>query len=233
MKLFFFFFIITILFTNSAIAVTTVSNSNDAGKMTVNPAIRDSTKRLFFSLGAGFTHFSPTGNAKEKYWDTPLFNMGGEALIGYKINKNISLSSGISYQYGKIALSQPSYYGDRTIFQETTFPFLASFPFLNRRETKYFITTGFYLGEYSHIKRETKGSKISPDTKWHNYPIDKNSPNFICDFYFGLSNQPISAKVPIGFELFFKYRTKDHWLNQDVSRFIYGIKIKHQFNFTL
>jgi len=217
--------ILSFFVVNTSIASNSVKINND-------PIISlvDSTNNISLSIGATFSHFIPTKEATDKYWDTPSINMGGEALISYNFTDNQSILTGLNYQYGKIALKD-DYYGDRTIFHEITFPVLGDFSVFSISKTKLFLRTGIYLGKYSKVKRETKGGKISPDTnKWYNYPINNGSQNFICDYYLSLRNKPINTKVPIYFELFFKYRLNEHWLNDDISRFMYGIKIKYQLN---
>lgn len=197
--------------------------------------ITDSAKDVSFSLGVTFSHFIPTGKAKELYWKTSVVNLGGESLIRYRVNKNFGLSSGVNYQYGKISTGTSfDYYGDRTMFHEITFPVLADYPCFKISETKFFLTTGVYLGKYSKIKRQTKGNKLIPgEPQWHDYPnpIGSESQKFVCDYYFSLGNKS-AAKIPVYFELFFKYRINEHWLNENVSKFMYGIKIKHQLKFT-
>ncbi len=215
--------ILSIFVVNTSTASNSVRENNDS----INPLI-DSTNNISFSIGATFSHFVPTKEATEKYWDTPPINMGGEALISYKFTDNQSILTGFNYQYGKIALKD-DYYGDRTMFHEITFPVLIDVSVFSISKTKLFLRTGIYLGKYSKIKRETKGGKFSPD-KWYDYPINNDLNNFICDYYLGLRNKPINTKVPVYFELFFKYRINEHWLNEDISRFMYGIKIKYQLN---
>lgn len=218
--------ILSIFVVNASLACNYNKISNDAISSTV-----DSTNNISLSLGVTFSHFIPTNEAKDKYWDTPLLNMGGEALISYNFNENQSILTGFNYQYGKIALKD-YYYGDRTMFHEITFPILGDFSVLNISKTKLFLRTGIYLGQYSKVKRETKGGKISPDTnKWYDYPINNGSPNFICDYYVSLRNKPINTKVPIYLELFFKYRINEHWLTDDISRFMYGIKLTYSIKF--
>lgn len=213
---------------------TLKANSEDFIKqevVEVNSSTCDSNQKIFLSFGANFSHFIPSKNAKDLYWDTPHFCPGGEVLIHYSITNCIDFSTGFNYQCGKIA-STNLYYGDRTIFQETTFPLLISFSFSNKKGlSKCFLKTGIYLGKYLPIKRETKGGKLSPDdTKWYDYPVD-NSSNFISDLYLGFSYNPFKQELPISLELFSKYRLNEHWLNEYLSRFNYGFKIKYSIKF--
>jgi len=215
--------ILSIFVVNTSIASNSVRMNNDSIISLV-----DSTNDISISIGATFSHFIPTKEATDKYWDTPPLNIGGEALISYNFTDNQSILTGLNYQYGKIALKD-YYYGDRTMFHEITFPVLGDFSVFSISKTKLFLRTGIYLGKYSKIKRETKGGKFSP-YKWYDYPINNDLKNFIGDYYLSLRNKPINTKVPIYFELFFKYRLNEHWLNDDISRFMYGIKIKYQLN---
>lgn len=157
--------------------------------------------------------------------------MGGEVLISHKFNKRLGLFSGVNYQYGKIALKNV-YYGDRTKFHEISIPVLGDYYAFNLLETNLHFKTGLYFGKYVKIKRETKGGKFSHNTnKWNDYPINIDSRNLICDYYLGLRNKPISKKNQIIFELFIKYRLNNHWLNDNVSKLMYGIKIVKPLNF--
>lgn len=197
----------------------------------LNPIPQDTSKHVFVSAGVIFSHFIPTDAATDLDWKTQVLSPGGEILIGYEFNNNLRLITGLNYQYGKIALKNV-YYEDQTKFHEISIPVICDFYSFNLFKTTFNLSTGIYMGKYIKITRETKGGKLSNNTdEWVDYPIKNESQDFISDYYFGLRNMPLNTKRPILFELFFKYRLNEHWLNEDVSKIMYGIKIIKHLNY--
>ena len=185
----------------------------------------DSSKHFFVSSGVVISHFIPAEAATELDWKTQVLSPGGEALIGYRFNRLI-LMTGLNYQYSKISLSH-FYYGDQTSLHEISVPFLFGYTFFNKSKSEYILKAGVNLLKFSHVKRETKGGKLSSDTnKWFELDND-NYLNYISDLYLGLSYDPHIHRNPISFEIFSKYRLNEYWLNEYVSRFNYGIKINY------
>lgn len=183
-------------------------------------------KRTSILFGINFTHYTPTSQAKDKDWITAPFNLGAELLVAYYKRKNWSFYTGINYQYGKIAFDH-HYYGDRTKFHEISVPFLTDLPSFKIFNADLMVRTGFYLGTYAKIKRETKGAKMGPDTnKWYDYPIDYKDDRFICDYYVGILSKKLSTDSKLDLELFLKHQLNKNYLSKDISRIIYGIKVK-------
>lgn len=196
-----------------------------------NTTHEDSSKHFLVTAGVVLLHFIPNDDATDLNWKTQILSPGGEVLIGYEFNNNLKLKTGLYYQYGNIALKDV-YYGDRTMFHEISIPVICDFYSFNLFKTTFNLSTGIYMGKYAKIRRETKGGKLSYNTdEWVDYPIKNESQDFISDYYFGFRNVPLNIKRPILFELFFKYRLNEHWLNKDVSKMMFGIKITKQLNY--
>lgn len=196
-----------------------------------NTTQEDSSKHFFVTVGFVLSHFIPTDAATDLDWKTQELSPGGEVLLGYEFNNNLRLITGLTYQYGKIALKNV-YYEDRTKFHEISIPVICDFYSFNLFKTNFNLSTGIYMGKYIKITRETKGGKLSNNTdEWVDYPAKNESQDFISDYYFGLRNMPLNTKRPILFELFLKYRLNEHWLNEDLSKMMYGIKIIKHLNY--
>ena len=191
---------------------------------------KDTTKNLSVSAGAVISHYFPTNTDTDLDWQTQIFSPGAEILIGYQLKNKVKIMTGLNYQYRTLALSNV-YYEDKTKFHELSIPLICDFyDFILFKSTFYF-TTGIYLGKYIDISRQTKGGKLSPDTnKWYDFPINDNSSDFICDYYFSLKYKPIIKNNSVFIETFFKYRLTEHWSNQNISKFMFGFKIVKNLN---
>lgn len=191
-----------------------------------NTTQKDRSKQFFVSAGVVMSHFIPTDAATDLDWKTQVLSPGGEVLIGYEFNSKLRLAAGFNYQSGKISSSH-FYYGDQTFLHEISVPFLFGYTFFNKSKSEYILKAGVNLLKFSHVKRETKGGKLSSDTnKWVELDND-NYLNYVSDLYLGLSYHPHIPRDPISFEIFSVYRLNDYWLNEYVSRFNYGIKVNY------
>ncbi|MCF6333947.1 MAG: hypothetical protein L3J11_11750 [Draconibacterium sp.] len=230
MKLYALFFLFSILLVNSASATLSSGYKKDT---IPNYNNENQIKKKTLSIGLVLSRFSPSMAGKESNLKTSLFNLGGESLINFKLHNNITISTGVHYQYGKI---EKTFIKERTIFGELSLPLIMKIPLSSSITNEFYLSTGVYIGQYIHVKMETKGGNLVSDNKWHEFPIEYidgySSENLITDFYFGLGYSELANKNGLfHFNLFAKYRLNEHWLNQHVSKLIFGVKINHFFKF--
>lgn len=228
MKLTFFQFVFAILFTNSVLAMNPVFYLEDSVK---NISCKNQVKEKTISIGIVLSHFSPTKKGRDASSQTSLFNLGGESLINVNLKNELSLSTGLYYQFGKI---ETTFVKERTIFGEISIPVLVNIPLTHSDKNRLNISTGLYLGQYINVKKEIGGDKLMADNGWHELPPEYiegySSERLITDIYFGLGYREFENKNGFfQFNLHSKYRLNEHWLNQEVSKLIIGIKITHFF----
>lgn len=230
MKPYFFQFIFVFLLTNSVFAK---EPSNYAIDTLQNNIGENQIKKRYLSVGMVMAHFSATNNNHESGYETSLFNLGGESLVNFSLRKKLELSTGLYYQYGK---AENSFANKRLIFGELSLPFIVSIPFSGSEKNSFLISSGFYLGSYINEMKQIKDDKLSTNNSWHELPSEYidgyTSESFITDFYMGLGYREFENRNGFfQFGLFLKYRLNDHWLNQDISKLLFGVKINHFFKF--
>lgn len=191
-----------------------------------NSSHQNIVQKKSITVGAIFTHFSPTNNDNGLEYSTELITPGIEAKFCYAISNTVSLSTGINYQYNKITYryDDPSI---KTITNEIAIPLLINLNLFQNKTSGLQLSSGFYLGQYLSI---IDYNRVSWNDKT-NYAKLFSTDDFIADIYFAIGKNKIHKKVPFGVDLFFRYRLKEHsFVNFYVNRAFYGIKIKYAFN---
>lgn len=213
----------TILVINSVFAINPTFYMEDTVR---NSDHQYPVQRKSITIGIPLTHFSPKSNNNGLEYYTGTINLGFEALFNYSISNTASLSTGLNYQYNKITYRyhDPSL---KTITNEITIPLLITFNLFQNKMAAIQLSSGFYLGQYISIiqhKREPRSYKKS-------YAELFSADDFIGDIYFAIGKNTIHKKIPIGVDLFFRYRLKERtFVNFYVDRAFYGIKLKYEFN---
>lgn len=216
-------FILIIVTINSVFAINstfcleeTVQNSNHQYPI----------QRKSITLGIPLTHFSPKSNNNGLEYNMKVINPGVEALLNYSLSNSTSFTTGLSYQYNKITYWEHSF-DIKTITNEISIPLLISLKLFQSTVSDMELFAGFYLGQYVSIINHTN---IFEENK-KNYAKLFSVDDFIGDIYVAIGKKLILKKIPIGVDLFFRYRLKEHHLvNSEVSRSFYGIKLKYGFN---
>jgi hypothetical protein len=213
----------TVIIINSVFAINP--------KFYLEGTVRDSThqnpfQRKSVTIGILLTHFSSNRNNNGSDYNIQFINPGAEALFHYSINKSICLNTGLSYQYNKITYWEHSP-DIKSITNEISIPLLISLYLFQSTVSDMELTAGFYLGQYVSI---TNNTPLFENYK-KNYAKLFSSDDFIGDIYASIGKNSILKKFPIGFDLFFRYRLKEHQsVNHYVSRSFYGIKLNYGFN---
>ena len=188
----------------------------------------ESTHKLFFTLGIPLTHFS----SKSDMHFTTIVNPGVEALVHHHLNKTTRLSTGLNYQYSRYTYT-PSSYNNYRNMNELTIPLLATFYLFYPNNLNPEFTIGLYIGQYISIVTDSDPPRIGfeeePFVNKRNKAEFLSPRDLIGDFYVSYGHKAVFKKVPIGFDLFFRYRLKKHSpINNTISRALYGIKLNYQ-----
>ncbi len=192
----------------------------------------DQFKKSYLSIGLVLAHFNKAIESESNY-ETSLFNLGGESLVNISFKNKLGFSTGLYYQYGK---AENSFVKERLVFGELSLPVILNIPLSHSAQNRFTLSSGFYIGRYIHVKKEISDDKLTSDNGWHElrseYINGYTSESLITDFYLGLDYREINNRNGFfQFNLFAKYRLNEHWLNQDISKLIFGVKINHFFKF--
>lgn len=213
----------TIIIINSAFAINPT--------FYLEGTVRDSThqnhiQRKSVTIGVLLTHFSPNSKNNDSDYDIRFINPGAEALFHYSLSNSTSLTTGLSYQHIKITHGQNS--SDiKTVTNEISIPLFMSVKLFQPTIFNMELSSGFYFGQY--VKISNNIDLFENDEK--NYAKLFSVDDFIGDVYVGIGKKSILKKIPIGLDLFFRYRLKEHQsVNHYVSRPFYGIKLKYGFS---
>jgi hypothetical protein len=191
-----------------------------------NSTHKDTVPRKSLIIGIPLTHFSPKNYHNELDYNIRFISPGIEALFQYSLNNSINFSTGLSYQYNKITYGEHS--SDiKTITNEISIPFLISLKLLQSTIPDMELAAGFYLGQFVTISNNIY--LFGHNKK--NYATLFSADDFIADIYVAIGKELFLKKIPIGFDLFFRYRLKKHQIvNHEVSQSFYGIKLKYALN---
>ena len=223
MRLFFFHLAIIFIFINPVMAIERTSFGNDT---IVNHSIQNIFKIESITAGILFSHFTPKNYSDGIENNTAFINPGIEILIHFSLCKTINFTSGLNYQHCKIMHGQKSL-DIKTMTDEISVPLLLTLNPIPHTVQDVELTAGFYLGQYVRISNNVTLFENNDD----NYAELFSSDDFISDIFIGIGKKSIIKSMPIGFDLFFRYRLKQHLsVNHEVYRSLYGIKLKYEFN---
>ena len=187
---------------------------------------RNNVQKKSITIGIPLTHFAPKKNINGLDYKVKFISPGVEAQFNFPLSNSTNFITGLSYQYNKITYWENSP-DIRTITNELSIPLLISLDLFKSTTSDMELTFGFYLGQYFTISNNLV--IFGHDKK--NYAKLFSTDDFIGDIYIAMGKKSIFKKIPIGFDLFFRYRLKEHQIvNSDVSRSFYGIKLKYEFN---
>ncbi|WP_346854369.1 hypothetical protein [uncultured Draconibacterium sp.] len=180
------------------------------------------------SIALNLAHYFPTEEAEQLNLKSSLFNLGIESLFSVGLKANLIFSTGLNLQSGKI--SRSNQYKERIKFTELSIPFLITKPVFENTVDGIFISSGVYLGQYVQSILETKSVMIDQNSEWHElspeYIDSYTDNNLLADFYLGIAYQNKAVRTNhFRFELFTKYKLKEYWINENISRWVLGAKI--------
>ena len=229
-------FITLVIFLNVTIVVGQTSGAvlKQDSRDTLNLNGNKNRDKVLLSLGVIIAHFNTANNrcTRNIIYSTP-FNLGAEALVNYKLYNNWLLLTGVNYQFGRLGYDGvPS---ERLTFGELTVPVLTSIYFFRNRIN---LTSGVYFGKYIHLIYETRAGKMSKyPERWGNvtkYSEGYSEDRYISDFYFSVGYNTIKkSRGFFQFNLFARYRLNEIWVNNYVSKFVFGAKINYLINLKL
>lgn len=188
----------------------------------------DRLDKITLSVGLVLVQFQPTRNNQTSGYQTSLLNPGIEMLLTFEAGNNFDVSTGLNYQYG---ISKNNFIKERLIFEELSLPIIASIPIYLTKKRSLKLSSGFYIGQYVHIKKEVKSGKLDPGDTWQKISLENiegyTKEKKIADIYFGLGYQEPNRLFQVS--LFSRYRLNEIWINSEVSKLFYGIKINYFF----
>ena len=223
MRLFFSQLAIIFLFINPVLASELTSFGNDT---IPNHSNKNIIQIESITAGILFSHFSPKNYSNGIENNTAFINPGIEILFHFPLYKTISFASGLNYQHCKIMHGQKSL-DIKTVTDEITIPLLITLNPFPHTSQDIELTAGFYLGQYVRISNNVTFFENNDD----NYAELFSSDDLIGDILIGMGKKSIIKTIPIGLDLFFRYRLKQHLsVNHEVYRSFYGIKLKYEFN---
>lgn len=154
---------------------------------------------------------------------------GLELLYQYRLGNGSFLSSGLTYQRGRIANYKET--EDRFRFGEISIPILFKHDLIRSGKKNLFSTLGVSFGKMLHLDWERPTSSDEWFDVLGKYEEHYSEKNTFTDLLFDLGiSFPASAKNTIAISPYVKYRVKDNWMGYYRDRQYYGIKISYQFN---
>jgi hypothetical protein len=223
MKIFICQLVFTILLINS---VNAINSKFCLGDTILNSSHQNLVHKKSITTGILLTHFSHKSDNSGIESNIEFINPGIETLFHYYFNDIASFAIGLSYQSSKIIYGENSL-DFNTKVQEISIPLLLTIKPLRTTASDMELSGGFYFGQYVAI---SNSFRIYGNDE-NNYAKLFSMDDFIGDIYLAIGKRLIIKKIPIGFDLFFRYRLKEHQLvNSKVSRPFYGVKFTYAFN---
>ncbi|MCL3780733.1 hypothetical protein EMN47_10105 [Prolixibacteraceae bacterium JC049] len=181
-------------------------------------------KKWHYSVNLSIAHYERNGRMVtnvngEKYPCRYPFDPGIEFIVGYDIGKNISLNTGLSYQYGRIANHIQTY--RRFRFGEISVPVFFSWKLGTISKYQIALNTGATFGQFLHISYYDLG-ELYRWRKYDHHELDYYSTSsFFIDSYFGLKVKRSRWSM----EPFIKPRIKENWLKHERTNTYWGVKM--------
>lgn len=180
-------------------------------------------------ISGALAHFSRTGeNASSNgFYQFPV-DPGLSVFYQYQIGKKYFLSSGISYQMGRLATHDG--YMDRFRFGEISVPLMLKRNLVHWNKTEFFMTIGISYGEMIHLDFESYGSGGWQDVP-RKYDERYSEEDSFTDLLFnpGISFH-VNQKTIVEIAPFLKYRVNDNWMEYARGNRYYGLMINYKFN---
>jgi len=158
---------------------------------------------------------------------------GLEVLYQYRLGSAFFISSGLSYQTGRIATLKGA--ERRFSFGEISVPILFKSILVQREKVNLFATAGLSYGQMIHLNIEAPTSQsewIEIPREFRKYEEHYSEKDAFADLLFGLGvSYTLSPKSEFAILPYFKYRVKDNGMEYFRDNKYYGIKISYQLNF--
>jgi hypothetical protein len=191
---------------------------------TQNSTHKDPVHKKSLTIGIPLTHFSLKNNHNGLDNNIRFINPGIEALFHYPLNNSVNFITGLCYQYNKVTHGEISY-NIKTTTNELTIPFLISLKLLKSRIPNMELSAGLYFGQYVTIANNIYLFEHNKKNYAKLFSVD----DIIGDIYIAIGKESFFQEIPIGYDLFFRYRLRKHQIvNHEVSQSFYGIKLKYK-----
>lgn len=196
--------------------------------MQVNCLAQSSKSDLVFS--GTLAHYQRSGGNTGilDFYNYPV-DPGLEVLYQYRISKTSYISSGINYQYGRIASWQGA--ENRFRFGEISVPINIKQVLMKNDKLNLFTSIGISYGKMLNLEWEVPNKGTGWGTVDKNQNEHYSEKNTFADlmFDFGVSF-PITNNTALAISPYLKYRSKDYWMGYFRESVYYGIKISYQLN---
>lgn len=154
---------------------------------------------------------------------------GLELLYQYRLGSAFFISSGLSYQMGRISTLKGA--ERRFRFGEISVPIQLKSILVRSNKVNLFATGGFSYGQMAHLDWEAPTSAnewVDVRTEYEEHYSEKDS---FADLLFGLGvSFPIADQNVLEISPYLIYRLKDYWMGYFRKDLYYGIKISYQLN---
>lgn len=175
-------------------------------------------------------HFIRSGEMSrmKDFYKYPV-DPGVEVLYQYRLGNNSFLSSGLTYQRGRIANYKQT--EDRFRFGEISIPVLFKQNLIRSGKKIIYSTVGVSYGKMLHFDWERSTSQGEWSNVLGKYEEHYSEKNNVTDLLFDLGiSFPACAKNTIAIAPYVKYRVKDNWMGYYRDKLYYGLKISYQLN---
>lgn len=147
-----------------------------------------------------------------------LFYPGGELLVNFHPTSKGFFSTGLNYQIGSSKESN----WQRVIFGELSLPLI----YTRRINDRFHLSAGLFGGAYVHYKLQSTSGLAFWYEGWRDV-VKGNDSDLFADAYFAFGKRINSRNNYFMFDVFARYRLNDTWINNYITRFMVGIKIRY------
>lgn len=188
------------------------------------------TSKNSLVFGGMLTHFQRSGEKSDikGFYNYPV-DPGAELLYQYQLSRVFFLSSGFSYQYGRISTWKGA--RNRFRFGEISVPVMLKLKLIQGDKKNFFASVGFAYGKMLHLDWESPSSLnewIDVPRKYNEHYSNNDS---FADLLLGLGMSfPNSHQNEFEIAPYIKCRVKDNWMGYFRNNLYYGLKISYQLN---
>jgi hypothetical protein len=192
---------------------------------------QESKSSLVF--GVKGTNFQRTGEKSDiNGFYNDLFDPGMEVLYQYGLSDKLYLSSGLMYQYARLANWKGS--RDRFRFGEISIPVIAKLKLTNNEAWYPYGSIGLSYGKMIHPIWGSPNKGTGWDDNPAKYFEYYSGKGFFADFLLSFgTNFRLADQNEFSVTPFIKYRFKDNWMGYFMKDFFWGINLNYQLNFKL
>lgn len=155
---------------------------------------------------------------------------GFELLYQYQLSNSFFLSTGLNYQFGRIANWEGQV--DRFRFGELSLPIIGKLKFSNNNKTGLFTILGFSYGQMTYVDWESPAKGNDWDNVNKKFDEHYSNDDSFADVLLGMGiSFPIFHQNEFAITPYLRYRVNDNWMEYARKSSYYGIKFSYQLNF--